>query len=252
LPRNEDEARIKVSQLNTLYNQLVQSSNSLHDNYNKIHLPRVCGALMDALDNSSQVTQRVLERYGELKEKVVMGEATLVSPLEGEGIMEISKIQEIKWDNLDNFLDTDSTRNSISINPIITPRNSLSLNGFGKSSTTFSTCNTLSQFGKSLEEITDLTQAQVPIIIQNCIDYIQSTGLYQEGLYRVSGNSQLITQLKFNLDQNSNLQLEDVVKDIHSVTGVLKLFFREMREPLIPREMFKEFTNAASKYLSNP
>ena len=35
-------------------------------------------------------------------------------------------------------------------------------------------------------------------------------------------------------------------KDINSIAGVLKLYFRELREPLFPLYMFDEFIAASS------
>lgn len=37
--------------------------------------------------------------------------------------------------------------------------------------------------------------------------------------------------------------------DIHVVTGALKLFFRELPEPLVPYELFNPFIEAISKCL---
>ncbi|NXL40810.1 RHG15 protein, partial [Glaucidium brasilianum] len=36
--------------------------------------------------------------------------------------------------------------------------------------------------------------------------------------------------------------------DIHVVTGALKLFFRELPEPLVPYELFDPFIDAVSEY----
>lgn len=38
--------------------------------------------------------------------------------------------------------------------------------------------------------------------------------------------------------------------DVHVITGALKLFFRELPEPLIPYSLFDEFIAAVSKCLS--
>lgn len=38
-------------------------------------------------------------------------------------------------------------------------------------------------------------------------------------------------------------------EDIHVVTGALKMFFRELPEPLFPYGFFERFVEAISKYL---
>ena len=50
--------------------------------------------------------------------------------------------------------------------------------------------------------------------------------------------------MRGQVDQNrlSVLETED---DIHVLAGALKLFLREMREPLIPTEMFDKFLRAS-------
>jgi len=39
-------------------------------------------------------------------------------------------------------------------------------------------------------------------------------------------------------------------RDINSVAGVLKLYFRELREPLFPLALFDEFIACSSKFIS--
>jgi len=35
--------------------------------------------------------------------------------------------------------------------------------------------------------------------------------------------------------------------DIHDITGALKLFFRELQEPLFPHDLYERFTKASRK-----
>jgi len=50
-------------------------------------------------------------------------------------------------------------------------------------------------------------------------------------------------------DDRYNLQ--DPNLDIHIVTGALKMFFRELLEPLIPFRFFQKFIDAYSKKYNN-
>jgi hypothetical protein len=36
------------------------------------------------------------------------------------------------------------------------------------------------------------------------------------------------------------------VRDVHEVAGVIKLYFRELTEPLVPTAMMREFVNAGA------
>jgi hypothetical protein len=51
------------------------------------------------------------------------------------------------------------------------------------------------------------------------------------------------------VDQN-NLEVLEQEEDVHVLTGALKLFFRELKKPLIPFEHFSKALKASSKYFS--
>lgn len=46
-----------------------------------------------------------------------------------------------------------------------------------------------------------------------------------------------------------DLDLEEGNWDIHVITGALKLFFRELQEPLFPYNLFSDFITGISKIL---
>ena len=60
--------------------------------------------------------------------------------------------------------------------------------------------------------------------------------LTTDGVYRQSGNLSVVQRLRLQIDQG-NLAVLDTVDDVHVLTGALKLFFRELQEPLIPWEV---------------
>ncbi|CAJ0587128.1 unnamed protein product, partial [Mesorhabditis spiculigera] len=95
-------------------------------------------------------------------------------------------------------------------------------------------------FGSTLSAICQLENSLVPRFIQVVIELIESKGLEVDGLYRVSGNLSSVQKIRCHVDQNryQALVAED---DIHVLTGALKLFFRELAEPVFPTKMSKEF-----------
>ncbi|KAG7246738.1 hypothetical protein CRUP_009819 [Coryphaenoides rupestris] len=65
-----------------------------------------------------------------------------------------------------------------------------------------------------------------------------------DGIYRVSGNLAVIQKLRYKAD-HEELDLEDGQwEDVHVITGALKLFFRELPEPLFPYSHFNRFIGA--------
>ncbi|XP_011893654.1 rho GTPase-activating protein 15 isoform X3 [Papio anubis] len=77
-------------------------------------------------------------------------------------------------------------------------------------------------------------------------------GLDVDGIYRVSGNLATIQKLRFIVNQEEKLNLDDSQwEDIHVVTGALKMFFRELPEPLFPYSFFERFVEAIKKQDNN-
>nr|XP_023863942.1 rho GTPase-activating protein 27 [Salvelinus alpinus] len=84
----------------------------------------------------------------------------------------------------------------------------------------------------------------IPSFVEKCIRAVEKRGLDMDGLYRVSGNLAVIQKLRFKAD-HEELDLEDGQwEDIHVITGALKLFFRELPEPLFPFSHFSHFIQA--------
>lgn len=68
----------------------------------------------------------------------------------------------------------------------------------------------------------------VPIMILKCIDYINNHGLGEEGLYRVSGSSNDIQELR-NGFSNTGLSYNIPESfDVHAVTNLVKAYCREL------------------------
>ncbi|KAG5852049.1 active breakpoint cluster region-related protein [Anguilla anguilla] len=96
--------------------------------------------------------------------------------------------------------------------------------------------------------IGDLAQQEgvlVPHIVRSCTEEVEHRGLEEVGIYRISGATSDIQALKSTFDTN----LREAVSrlrcvDVHAVSGALKLYFRDLPEPLIPREQFRSLADA--------
>ncbi|KAF3853870.1 hypothetical protein F7725_014558 [Dissostichus mawsoni] len=95
-------------------------------------------------------------------------------------------------------------------------------------------------FGCHLGTLCAQERATVPSFVEKCIKAVEKRGLDIDGLYRVSGNLAVIQKLRFKAD-HEELDLEDGQwEDVHVITGALKLFFRELPEPLFPFSHFNK------------
>ncbi|XP_062852703.1 rho GTPase-activating protein 15 isoform X1 [Trichomycterus rosablanca] len=114
-------------------------------------------------------------------------------------------------------------------------------------------------FGCSLELLCERERTTVPRFVKNCTETVEKKGLETDGIYRVSGNLAIIQKLRFAVNHEravstdgrflfpeelvpvDHVDLEDPQwEDIHVITGALKLFFRELPEPLVPYRLFQD------------
>ncbi|XP_077290010.1 uncharacterized protein LOC143913861 isoform X2 [Arctopsyche grandis] len=102
-------------------------------------------------------------------------------------------------------------------------------------------------FGRSLDQVCPDTNPQVPEFVTHCIKAIEASeeNMRADGLYRASGNLSQVQKIRLEVDQNNLLVLDKDI-DVHVLTGALKLFFRELKEPLIPFKFFQKTLNASS------
>ncbi|XP_062387597.1 rho GTPase-activating protein 12 isoform X2 [Sardina pilchardus] len=100
-------------------------------------------------------------------------------------------------------------------------------------------------FGCHLDTLCHRENSTVPRFLEKCIRAVERRGLDVDGIYRVSGNLAVIQRLRHKADHDDNLDLEDGQwEEIHVITGALKLFLRELPEPLFPFSFFDKFIAA--------
>ncbi|KAJ6654723.1 hypothetical protein lerEdw1_006586 [Lerista edwardsae] len=103
-------------------------------------------------------------------------------------------------------------------------------------------------FGCRLEALCQREGGTVPRFVQQCVEAVEERGLDVDGIYRVSGNLAVIQKLRFIVDREDKLRLSDPQwDDVHVITGALKLFFRELPEPLVPYSCFDECIASVKK-----
>ncbi|KAF7375938.1 Rho gtpase-activating protein 39 isoform 2 [Mycena sanguinolenta] len=101
-----------------------------------------------------------------------------------------------------------------------------------------------STFGESLDAIFRLQertypQQKVPIILPFLADGILALGGGKsEGIFRVPGDGDSISDLKLRIDKG--YYTLDGVDDPHVLASLMKLWLRELCDPLVPDEMYNE------------
>ncbi|XP_030632660.1 arf-GAP with Rho-GAP domain, ANK repeat and PH domain-containing protein 1 [Chanos chanos] len=82
-----------------------------------------------------------------------------------------------------------------------------------------------------------LTEGDIPVIVERCIHYITQYGLTSEGIYRKSGvNSRVAALLEAFRQDARSVWLKEGEHQVDDVSNVLKRFFRDAEEGLFTRQ----------------
>ncbi|KAJ3342575.1 RalA-binding protein 1 [Gonapodya sp. JEL0774] len=84
-------------------------------------------------------------------------------------------------------------------------------------------------------------EVDLPALVVRCLQFIEDNALSEQGLYRISASQSAVQRLKAAFDDGNDVDINamtDIV-DPHTVAGCLKLYIRELPEPLIPATQAK-------------
>ncbi|XP_071643417.1 unconventional myosin-IXb isoform X2 [Temnothorax longispinosus] len=105
--------------------------------------------------------------------------------------------------------------------------------------------NSRKVFGVPLYKL-DCGDGKVPLVVDRLITTIEMHGLYTEGIYRKSGVSSKVRELKMKMDEGDLEKVDFENYQVHVLAAVLKSFFRDMPEPLLTYEYYDDFLHAAN------
>nr|XP_046266822.1 rho GTPase-activating protein 22-like [Scatophagus argus] len=109
-------------------------------------------------------------------------------------------------------------------------------------------------FGQSLEE-TVLYERRygvhlVPLVVEQCVTFIQERGMHEVGLFRQPGQASLVKELQEAFDAGERPSF-DSSTDVHTVASLLKLYLRQLPEPLVPYSRYQDFLLCGQKLSSD-
>ncbi|XP_023293254.2 rho GTPase-activating protein 92B [Lucilia cuprina] len=106
-----------------------------------------------------------------------------------------------------------------------------------------------SRFGTSLTDHLDSTNREISYIIELCVCCLVENGLSEEGLLRVGCASTKLRRMKHALEaQYVKTPLPLDYQDPHVIGSILKLYLRELPEPLLTFKCYKDFLKAVEKH----
>uniref|UniRef100_A0A3B3DXX9 Rho GTPase activating protein 25 n=1 Tax=Oryzias melastigma TaxID=30732 RepID=A0A3B3DXX9_ORYME len=92
-------------------------------------------------------------------------------------------------------------------------------------------------FGKSLVDTMAYEKrfgsSTVPILVQKCVEFIKQHGLDEEGIFRLPGQDNAVKQFRDAFDAGERPSFPSDT-DVHTVASLLKLYLRELPEPVVP------------------
>lgn len=99
-------------------------------------------------------------------------------------------------------------------------------------------------FGQRLDETIAYEQKfgphLVPILVEKCAEFIREHGLNEEGIFRLPGQDNLVKQLRDAFDAGERPSF-DRDTDVHTVASLLKLYLRDLPEPVVPWSQYEGF-----------
>lgn len=111
----------------------------------------------------------------------------------------------------------------------------------------------ISRSGLSFLKIGDFvapdTRPFVPPLLVHCCKEIEARGLDEEGIYRKCGSDKEVRELKKNFLHSKTGALNIRNIDVHVLCGVVKMFLRDLSDPLITRVLWHDFIRAIGTFL---
>ncbi|XP_027006229.1 rho GTPase-activating protein 45 [Tachysurus fulvidraco] len=106
----------------------------------------------------------------------------------------------------------------------------------------------LQLFGRDFSQVLQGDSEGVPFIIKKCIQEIEKRALSMKGIYRVNGVKTRVEKLCQAFENGKEL-VELSQASPHDISNVLKLYLRQLPEPIMPFRMYNKLMGLAKESL---
>ncbi|KAJ7180639.1 Rho GTPase activation protein [Mycena filopes] len=270
IQRQEDDIRSRMSNASDAYRKAVTDTQSMRQEYFNFQLPRILRALKECTDEMDLGTQYHLTRYAFLFESTVLSDgSTLVPPNEegsplGHGLKATLEMIDNRGDfksymqnyayargpatprgprregpSDEGFLPPLPTHYTEKAQPAPSPNGANGIQDRGRPT-----------FGVDLADQMTRDNVEVPLIMEKCCQAIEKYGIESQGIYRLSGTVTKVANLRQRLDkdlESVDLDSSEWSSDINNVASVMKMWLRELPDPLLTFELQQGFIDAASE-----
>ncbi|OBZ66849.1 Rho GTPase-activating protein 23 [Grifola frondosa] len=265
IQRQEDDVRTRMSNASDAYRKAMHDTQAIRQEFFNFQRPRILRALKECVDEIDLGVQYHLTRYAFLYESIVLSDGNILAPKEDSIIAPGLKATMESIDNRSDFKTymqnyayahggtntrgprRDGPRDEGYLPPIPP------LQHHSMSSPSPSHVPILDRgrptFGVDLGEQMMRDDVDVPPIMVKCCEAIEKYGLQSQGVYRISGTMTKVAKLKERLDKadldSVDLDADEWSSDVTNITSVLKLWLRELPDPLFTSSLHNGFLEAA-------
>jgi len=110
-------------------------------------------------------------------------------------------------------------------------------------------------FGVDLETAVESSRlkcvGEIPALVWRSLTFLNTRGIDQVGLYRVSGSWSAVARLREFFDLGNDKDLLEGDYDAHDVATLLKSYLRELPEPILTQSLLPAFGKAVSALFSS-
>ncbi|NXN47875.1 HMHA1 protein, partial [Rhinoptilus africanus] len=106
----------------------------------------------------------------------------------------------------------------------------------------------LQLFGQDFTKASQSSSDGIPFIVKKCISEIEKRALKTKGIYRVNGVKTRVEKLCQAFENGKEL-VELSQASPHDISNVLKLYLRQLPEPIMPFRMYNELMGLAKESL---
>ncbi|KAM0786281.1 hypothetical protein ACM66B_001761 [Microbotryomycetes sp. NB124-2] len=260
--KQEEEVRSRMGQSSDAYRSQVLGAQTFRQEYFNLQLPRMLRSLKESADEVDLGVQYHLSRYAYIFESTLLTDGLTVSPIHydenARGLKTVVDAIDVRGD-FKTFMDQyfiswqmsgqrGPKREGPDDSGITTAPRSLSPRPSNTNLSAQYAPLARPTFGVDLGEQMARDGAEVPRVLEKCCEVIEMLGLESVGIYRLSGTTSRVQRLKGLLDRDvegTDLLSEENSADINDIAGVMKLWFREMPEPLLTWDLYHGFIEAA-------
>ncbi|XP_040121188.1 rho GTPase-activating protein 36 isoform X2 [Oryx dammah] len=86
---------------------------------------------------------------------------------------------------------------------------------------------------------------QIPHVVEACCSFIEKHGLSTVGIFTLEYSEKRVRKLREEFDQGLDVVLDDS-QNVHDVAALLKEFFQDMKDSLLPDDLYMSFLQTAT------